>query len=129
MKVTCQLFKSPALEMHAAFPPSDVLCQSTAARPLRSAHGTCLALTECLTAVVMQVLSISPADLGNLWFLGPNPGVATFASRYNILVQLAYVPAFPLTILARTVATSAIALLCCRHPGTHGKCCCMSQPA
>ena len=67
---------------------------------------------------------MSAGEIGQLWFLSPNPAVANFASGYQYIVGVVFLAAFPVTILARTVATSALALLCCKHssmPGKHNR--------
>ena len=66
----------------------------------------------------MRALGLHAEDIGPLWWLSTNPAVTS--SGYRWIIAVLFMAAFPLTILARTVATSAIALLCCKHPSTPG---------
>lgn len=67
----------------------------------------------------MRALGLHAEEIGPLWWLSTNPAVAS--SSYRWIIAVLFVVAFPLTILARTIATSAIALLCCKHPSTPGE--------
>ncbi len=66
----------------------------------------------------MRALRLHAEDIGPLWWLSTNPAVTS--SGYRWIIAVLFLAAFPLTILARTIATSAIALLCCKHPSTPG---------
>lgn len=67
-----------------------------------------------LAAVAMRLLHLSPADISpNLWYLAPNPASKAFSTAYPYLMGLMFLASFPFTILARTISTSAVALLCC----------------
>ena len=68
-------------------------------------------------AVAMQILHLSPAEISpNLWYLAPNPASKAFSTAYPYLMGVMFLASFPFTILARTISTSAVALLCCSQP-------------
>ncbi|KAL3143273.1 hypothetical protein ABBQ38_002118 [Trebouxia sp. C0009 RCD-2024] len=69
--------------------------------------------------VARRLLQLSPADISpNPWYLAPNPASRVFSTAYPYLMGFMFLASFPFTILARTIATSAVALLCCQHPNT-----------
>ena len=79
-------------------------------------------------AVAMRLLHLSPAEISpNLWYLAPNPASRAFSTAYPYLMGLMFLASFPFTILARTISTSAVALLCCPQPtaGEGAQCYCL----
>lgn len=88
-----------------------ILCDAAAFATNRISH-------RLTNEVAMRALGLHAEDIGPLWWLSTNPAVTS--SSYRWIIAVIFVAAFPLTILARTIATSAIALLCCKHPSTPG---------
>lgn len=75
----------------------------------------------------MRLLHLSPGEISpNLWYLAPNPASRAFSTAYPYLMGCMFLASFPFTILARTISTSAVALLCCPQPNTGEECyrCC-----
>lgn len=69
--------------------------------------------------VARRLLQLSPADMSpNPWYLAPNPASRAFSTAYPYLMGFMFLASFPFTILARTIATSAVALLCCQRSKT-----------
>lgn len=88
-----------------------ILCDAAAFATNRISH-------RLTNEAAMRALGLHAEDIGPLWWLSTNPAVTS--SGYRWIIAVLFMAAFPLTILARTVATSAIALLCCKHPSTPG---------
>ncbi|DBA68982.1 TPA: hypothetical protein ACH3X2_013154 [Trebouxia sp. C0005] len=86
-----------------------ILCDAAAFATNRISH-------RLTNEVAMRALGLHAEDIGPLWWLSTNPAVTS--SGYRWIIAVFFVAAFPLTILARTIATSATALLCCKHPST-----------
>lgn len=68
----------------------------------------------------MRALSISPANIGNLWFLTRNPDIAGLSSGYGYIAALFMLASFAVNLLIRTVTVSAAVLIC--HTNVPGEC-------
>ena len=60
----------------------------------------------------MRAFSISPADIGNLWFLTKNPNIAGLSSGYGYVAGTFVLASFVVNLLIRTVTVSAAVLIC-----------------
>ena len=60
----------------------------------------------------MKVLSLPPADIGNLWSLTLNPHLARLGTSYSYISGLMLLAGLPFTLLVRTMTVSAAVLLC-----------------
>lgn len=63
-------------------------------------------------AVAMKVLSLTPADIGNLWSLTLNPHLARLGTSYSYISGFMLLAGLPFTLLVRTMTVSAAVLLC-----------------
>jgi hypothetical protein len=57
---------------------------------------------------------LSPAALGNMWYLSADPAIANFQTGYQPLTMAVFAVSFPLNVLLKTLAAAATVLLCRR---------------
>ena len=74
-----------------------------------------------VAAVALRLLDTDRYQIGPLWFMSANPAYRSYASGYKIIMYICTLLTLPLTLLTKTLGSSAVVLLCCKHPNKSGQ--------
>eukprot|EP00887_Chlorella_sp_A99_P004126 scaffold23.g4126.t1 len=96
--------------------------------PLLVVHALCDAAVFCLhrlshratNELAVRLLGgglLTPAALGNMWWLSADPAIANFQTGYQPLTFAVFLAAFPLNVLLKTLAAAATVLICQEDAG------------
>lgn len=91
--------------------------------PLLLVHAVCDALIFCLHRLSHRLTNelavnllgggaLTPAAIGNMWWLSADSAVANFQTGYQILTVIVFLLAFPVNMLLKTFASCATILIC-----------------
>lgn len=74
-------------------------------------------LTNELAINLLGGGALTPAAIGNMWWLSADPAISNFQTGYQILTIIVFLLAFPLNIVFKTIGTCFTIFICTEEAG------------